>query len=124
MKRRRQRRRTNGVTLVEVMVVMAIMSLVAAAAGFALLPKLIEAQNTDTKRRARTIQQAAVAFMIETPNECPDVEDLLQREILDKTTDHRDSWGQPFTIECEGNNIHVRSIGRDGQAGTDDDLGV
>ena len=34
-----------------------------------------------------------------------------------------DAWGNPFTLECEGNTVHVHSPGPDEILGNEDDLG-
>lgn len=118
---KRARRRMAGVTLIEVMVVMVIMTTIAAAAGFAVMRARGVAMVKNTGIRARTIQSAAMAYVMETPGSCPDVDDL--GDFLDPTTDPRDAWGRAFEIECDERTIHVRSAGEDGTPGTDDDLG-
>ena len=41
---------------------------------------------------------------------------------LDRTKRTTDAWDRAFTIECEGDTIVVKSTGKDGQAGTEDDV--
>jgi general secretion pathway protein G len=119
----KRNRRREGMTLIEIMVVLLIMSAIASAVGFAVISNLRKAHERETATRARTIQTAVIAYVAEKPAECPTMQDLLQDEILDKTTDHRDAWGHAFTIECDGSTAHVRSSGQDGQMGTGDDIG-
>jgi prepilin-type N-terminal cleavage/methylation domain-containing protein len=110
-------------TLIEVMVVMVIMAAMAAAAAIGIMRSWNNAKKHDTATRARTIQSAATAYLMEQGGECPTVEELARTDILDKTTQHTDGWGQAFTIECEDTAIHVRSPGPDATLGTDDDIG-
>ena len=119
---RRRKVRTSGMTLIEVMVVMVIMAAIAVAAGMNVMSALEGSRKNDTKTRARTIQHAAMAFLMEDPSTCPGVSDLADG-YLDATTDHQDAWGQPFEITCEGSTIHVRSGGPDATLDTDDDIG-
>lgn len=120
---KKKRRRAIGMTLIEILVVLVIMSMVAAAAGFAVIKNLERARKQEALTRARTLQGAAVAFMMDNPSSCPDPEALSEEGILDSTTDHRDPWGNAFLIECDGHTIHVSSGGSDGQHGTEDDVG-
>ena len=110
-------------TLIEVMVVMVIMAAMAAAAAFGVMRSWNTARKHDTATRARTIQAATTAYLVEEGGECPNVEDLARTGILDSTTEHTDGWGQPFTIECEETAVHVRSPGPDATLGTEDDIG-
>jgi prepilin-type N-terminal cleavage/methylation domain-containing protein len=110
-------------TLIELMVVMVIMAAMAAAAAVGLMRSWNTARKHDTATRARTIQAAATAHLLEEGGECPTVEDLARANILDSTTEHSDGWGQAFTIECEETAVHVRSPGPDGTLGTEDDIG-
>lgn len=118
-----KRRRRAGMTLIEILVVLVIMSAIASAVGFAVVKNLERSRIQDTKTRARTIQAAVAAYLMDNIGKCPNVDDLVRADILDSTTDHRDAWGRPFVIECEGTTIHVKSTGSDGQPGTVDDLG-
>jgi general secretion pathway protein G len=120
MKRKRSRA---GMTLIEIMVVLVIMSAIASAVGFAVVAKLRQARKHDASSRARTIQSGAVAYIMERPGDCPGVSDLLKADILDRTTNSKDPWEHDYLIECDGNTVHVRSSGEDGQPGTEDDVG-
>jgi prepilin-type N-terminal cleavage/methylation domain-containing protein len=110
-------------TLIEVMVVMVIMATMAGAAAFAVMRAWSNARKHETETRARTIQAAATAYLLDEGGECPTVEDLAAADILDRTTQHTDGWGRSFTIECAETTVHVRSPGADGTLGTEDDIG-
>lgn len=122
MERRRCRRRA-GMTLVEMLVVLVIMGAIASAVGLSVLQSLEKSRVQDTKTRARTIQSGAVAYQMDHPADCPEMLDLVKADILDRTTDHNDGWGRPFTIVCDSTTIHVWSRGHDGEQGTEDDVG-
>jgi len=110
-------------TLIEIMVVMVIMAAMAAAAAVGVMQSWNRARRHDTASRARTMQAAATAYLLEGGEDCPTVEDLARAKILDPTTQHTDGWGQTFTIECEETTVHVRSPGPDATLGTEDDIG-
>lgn len=120
---RRRKRRCEGMTLIEIMVVVIIMSLIAGAVAINVMKNLEQARIHDTKTRARTIQTAAIAYMMqEAPGACPRVNDLESQ--LDPTTKRTDAWGNEFAITCdEGEVVHAMSPGPDGNPGTEDDLG-
>lgn len=120
---RRRRQRREGMTLIEVMVVMVIMAAMATAAAIAVMRAWNTSRKHDTSTRARTIQGAATAYLLEGGEDCPTVEDLARAQILDPTTEHTDGWGRAFTIECEETTVHVRSPGPDSTLGTEDDIG-
>ena len=123
MQRRRTRRRPQGFTLVEVMVVLVILSALASAVGFAVVANLKRSREKDAGMRARTIQSAAVAYLMDHPGACPTVDDMLEDDILDRTTNAKDPWDHAYAIECDGSAVHVHSSGDDEQAGTADDIG-
>ena len=112
--------RHEAMTLLEIMVVIVIMSLLATAVAVSVLKSLEDSRTRDTNIRARTIQTVATAYVMDE-GDCPTIGDLENR--LDPTTEHTDAWGGAFVIECDGNVIHVRSAGADGQPRTEDDLG-
>ena len=123
MQRRRARRRRQGFTLIEIMVVLVIMGAVASAVGFSVITSLKRSREKDAGTRARTIQSAVVAYLMDHPGACPTVDDMLKDDILDRTTNAKDPWDHAYLIECEGSVVHVHSSGDDGQAGTEDDIG-
>ena len=123
-RRQRQRRlQIEGMSLIEVMVVLVIMAMMAAAVAVSVMSSWTTARKHDTASRARTIQSAATAYLMQEGGECPTVDDLARANVLDPTTQHTDGWGNSFTIECEETAVHVRSPGSDEALGTDDDIG-
>jgi general secretion pathway protein G len=123
----RSRRRTRkryaqaGMTLIEIMIVMVIMALIAAGAGFAIVPQLTKAKIKSTQQDAKAIGSAAEMYMAEN-KDCPNVQKLVDNKILNKKNHTKDAWDNDFTIECDEDGPVVRSAGPDGQMGNDDDI--
>lgn len=119
----RRRRRREGMTLVEIMIVVIIMALIAAAVGVAVLPQLTNANIRATQADAQSIQSAVTLYIAQDPGSgCPDVSDLVEAGVLDRTKRTTDAWNNDFVIECDGDVILVSSPGQDGQMGTEDDV--
>ena len=119
----RRNRREQGMTLIEVMVVMVIMAVLAGAASIGVMKSWNTSKMNYTQTRARTIQAAATAYILQEDGECPSVDDLARADVLDRTTDHKDGWGNPFSIDCDESTVHVHSAGADETLGNEDDIG-
>lgn len=122
-KQRRLRKRyaQAGMTLIEIMIVMVIMALIAAGAGFAIVPQLQKAKIKSTQQDAKAIGAAAEMYLAEN-KDCPTVQKLIDQKILNKKNHTKDAWDNDFTIECDDDGPVVRSGGPDGQMGNDDDI--
>ena len=122
-KQRRVRKRyaQAGMTLIEIMIVMVIMALIAAGAGFAIVPQLQKAKVKSTQQDAKAIGAAAEMYLAEN-KDCPTVQKLIDQKILNKKNHTKDAWDNDFTIECDDDGPVVRSGGPDGQMGNDDDI--
>lgn len=114
--------RQQGMTLIEVMIVMVIMALMAAGAGFMILPSLKRAQIKQTGTDAKTIASAAEMYMAEGSGDCPTIQQLVDEKILSGKKNTQDSWDNDFQIECDEDGPIVRSAGPDEQFGTEDDI--
>ncbi|UJR83747.1 prepilin-type N-terminal cleavage/methylation domain-containing protein [Sandaracinus amylolyticus] len=122
-KRAARRRRRAGMTLVEVMIVVIIMAMIATAVGMAVLPALIDSRERQARADAATMQSAAVAYLASTGSrDCPTTSELMESRMLNGQGRARDPWDHEFVIECEGGDVWVRSMGADGQPGTEDDI--
>lgn len=120
-RRARARRRREGMTLVEIMVVVIIMALIAAAAAFAIVPMIEQSKIDTTRTMVRTVKGAAQLY-VARGGDCPSVDDLIERGLLDPDQATTDSWEKPFSIECERRHIVVISGGPDEQIGGEDDI--
>jgi general secretion pathway protein G len=118
---RRKRRAQSGMTLIEIMIVMVIMALIAAGAGFAIIPSLNKAKIKATRGDAKSIGSAATMYLAEN-KDCPTVQKLVDDKILDKKNRTKDAWDNEYMIECDEDGPVVRSAGPDGQMGNDDDI--
>ena len=118
---RRRALRKSGMTLIEIMIVMVIMALIAAGAGYAIVPQLVKAKINSTRTDTRAISSAASMYFAEHSS-CPSVEKLVEEHILDRKNRTLDAWNNPFTIECDEEGPSARSAGPDGQMGNDDDI--
>ena len=121
--RRARRRSREGMTLVEIMIVVIIMAMIAAAVGVAVLPRLNDARIEQARTDAQSIRGAVEMYLAQNPSaDCPTVDELVSERILSNRTRTADPWDNPFSIECEGEDITVISGGPDGQMGTEDDV--
>ncbi len=118
---RAARKKRAGMTLIEIMIVMVIMALVAAGAGFAIIPQLNKAKVKQTITDAKAVASAAELYLSEN-DDCPTVAKLVEERILDKKKKTKDAWDNDYTIECDEDGATVRSAGPDEQMGTDDDI--
>jgi general secretion pathway protein G len=120
--RRRRLRRTEGMTLVEIMIVVIIMALIATAVGVAVVPQWRKSQKRQTLTDAQAVKAGVLLFMTDN-NGCPSGSAELQEEgYLDRSKRATDAWDNEFQVECEGDDIYVVSAGPDGQFGTEDDI--
>ena len=123
LRSRARRRRTAGMTLVEIMIVVIIMALIATAVGVAVLPRLEAARIDNTRTSAQQVRSAVTMFLAENPSEgCPNVDDLVEGGYLDESKALTDAWDTDFEIECAGSSVSVISGGPDKQFGTEDDI--
>ena len=112
-------------TLVEVLIVVAIMALIAGGVSFLILPKYRDAQVKTATTDARNIRQVATQFIaLNSETDCPTVQTLIAAKELDSAGNTEDPWGQPYTINCDGDDITVTSPGPDKKDGTEDDIMV
>ena len=117
------RRRARGVTLVEVLIVVAIMAVISGGVTLVAFPLFKETQVKAAVQGCGVVRQAAQLELTtgggDTP--CPSIQDLItSKKIEAKKSD--DPWGNPYKIECEGDEIGVSSAGKDRKFGTPDDV--
>ena len=72
---------------------------------------------------AGVIRQAAELYanMDDDAGRCPTLNDLVAAKRVDR---HKtsDPWGQPYRVECIGDDVHVWSAGKDGVHRSPDDI--
>jgi general secretion pathway protein G len=111
-----------GMTLIEIMVVVIIMGLIASAVGFGVFKFLAKAKIKTAEQEVQHIRSAIQIYQNDHPDQCPTVDQMRTDGQLDRNASANDPWNHPFTINCDGENISVVSMGPDGRAGTQDDI--
>jgi len=81
-------------------------------------------EEADALAAARHVLAAATSHRGEESGGCPTLTGLVRSGRLEVDARTDDAWGGRFRIICEASAIEVRSPGRDGRAGTADDLRV
>lgn len=121
--RRRDPRRLEGMTLVEIMIVVIIMALIATAVGVAVLPRLKQARVDSTRADAQTVSSGVQMYVADNPGgDCPSMDDLTSGGYINSSTRTADAWDGEFVIDCQGDDVTVTSSGPDRQLGTEDDI--
>jgi prepilin-type N-terminal cleavage/methylation domain-containing protein len=122
----KRRRRSRGVTLIEILVVLGIIALISGVVAVALLVHFERAREVTTRQSALALRTAATMWrMQKASGDCPDVPTLMADDAIDQASRAKDAWEQPFRITCdERGGIHVVSGGRDKKLDTEDDIHV
>ncbi|WP_169791341.1 type II secretion system protein [Sandaracinus amylolyticus] len=122
-RKRAARRKRAGMTLVEVMIVVIIMAMIATAVGLAVLPAARDSRERQARADAATMQSAALLYLASGhADRCPTTSDLIEAGVINAPSRARDPWDHELLIECDGDDVRVRSIGADGRPGTEDDI--
>jgi len=117
--------RQRGVTLFEVLIVVAILALVAGSVGIAAISYFDDARRRMTETNAKQIRTAVkLWWVLHDENECPNVDQLISSGTLERGSPRADPWGGVWQLECAERDVVVVSLGRDGKAGTSDDIRV
>lgn len=113
-----------GVTVLELLLGVATCAVI--ALGYLLLVKPRgDAEELDTAlQRAAKIHDAAEAWRRDNPSGCPTLSTLVHDQHLSSDSDGEDPWGSRFRVRCGSEDITVVSPGKDGRAGTGDDVTV
>ncbi len=118
--RRRRRKASHGMTLIEIMVVLAIISLILGGVGVMAFNRYKDAQLDDAKHQVVQIQQLVEQFKL-AKRKCPkNIAELKSSGYAAKVA--KDPWGTDYEVRCDADLIEVTSAGPDGTPGTDDDI--
>ena len=128
------RNRRRGFTLIEILLVMTIIAILAAI----VIPKMVgrseQARQTAAHADLSSIKTALDAYEVDNGFYPKSLQDLIQQPsnarnwhgpYLDNLP--QDPWGNPYVYSYPGRHnpsgFDIYSVGPDGKAGTDDDIG-
>jgi general secretion pathway protein G len=117
-KRKQQRRRNRGMTLIEIMVVITILGLIAAAVGVAVIPQLNAAKRDRASLDIRNIQNALKLYYTKKgnyPDTATGLKGLVEIQALDSLP--KDPWNNDYVYMNEGGKPVIISYGADGTSG-------
>ncbi len=122
----RRRRAPRGMTLIEIIVVITILSLLMAAVGVAVIPRLEEAKVDRAKLDIGNIQSALKVYYAKKGN-YPDtgagLKALVDAQILEKPP--VDPWDHEYVYVLESGKPTIISYGKDGApGGTESDADI
>ncbi len=120
----RPKRSRRGVTWLELLLGIGALSAVVGGASVFLGHESHEGEVDLAVREAQRIHDAVLDFRSENPQDCPTLSQLKQEKRLASQAATNDPWGQRYRVDCSGDTVVVTSPGRDGQAGTPDDVRV
>jgi hypothetical protein len=84
-----------------------------------------EAKKRAAINFAGTIREAVkLTWLNDGGSDCPSVDSMIARGVLDENSARRDPWGGAWRITCESGHVSVATNGPDRQAGTEDDIVV
>lgn len=128
---RQRRAARSGFTLIEIMLVLVI---IAAVAGIAVF-NLAGAQDAAFKKTAAAqinslksqldfykLQMRTYPPTLDALYEAPSDADKSQWTQISREPIKPDPWGRPLEYKVNGDAYELRSLGPDGQSGTDDDI--
>jgi general secretion pathway protein G len=128
------RTRRHGFTLIEILLVMTIIAILAAI----VIPKMVgrseQARQTATRADLSSIKTALDAYEVDNGFYPKSLQDLIQPPSNARNWHGpyleslpQDPWGNPYVYSYPGrhnpNGFDIYSVGPDGKAGSDDDVG-
>ncbi len=116
--KKQQRRRSRGMTLIEIMVVITILGLIAAAVGVAVIPMLNEARRDRAELDIKNIQNGLNIYYTrksQYPDTATGLRALVDIGVLDQLP--KDPWGNEYVYMNEGGKPVLVSYAADGTSG-------
>ena len=129
MRQRRAARR--GFTLIEIMLVLVILAAVAGIAVVAMSNTQDEAFKRTASAQINSLKSQLDMYKLNVGSypsaldalyEAPADVDKSRWSQVTRDPIKPDPWGRPLENKVEGNKFEIRSLGPDGQSGTDDDI--
>ena len=137
-RKERKKNRRYGFTMVELMAMLIIIGLLATLVVTKVATKIDQARITTTKANLKALHAAINQFKMDTarfPTEDEGLIALIEQPsdvpiwepggYLETTEIPKDGWGNDFIYELypeSGKQFQIRSMGPDGEEGTEDDL--
>lgn len=122
---RKNRKQTQGFTLIELMVVVAILGVLGLVVARNLFPEVAKATRTTAKTNIEILKSEVTRYRMDNHLKLPgSLEELLQPNennmgapYLDKEEDLLDPWGNPYIYQVMGSSFEIKSLGADGMEG-------
>jgi hypothetical protein len=111
-----------GVTSLQLLLSLGSLFVLAVGAGIFLSRGQDRDQLRSAEQAAEQILSAAEQWQEDHPSGCPTIGQLMYDRALERGALTEDPWGSRFRVICRGATIMVRSPGRDGRSGTEDDI--
>jgi general secretion pathway protein G len=119
-----RRRRSRGMTLIEILVVLAIIGLIVGGVSVVAFNAFGESKIKQGYNDVINVQKACEQYMLQKNDKCPkSLQDLKAAGVVSRV--QKDPWGEDFIITCpgeHGNAVDVQSYGPDKKQGGGDDI--
>ncbi|HEY8375752.1 MAG TPA: type II secretion system protein GspG [Nannocystis sp.] len=119
----RGRRRSRGMTLIEILVVLAIIGLIVGGVSVAAFSALADSKVKTARNEVTNIVNACEQYMLQKNDKCPkNMQDLKAGGVIKSAK--KDPWGEEYIITCPGERerCEVTSLGPDKKPGGGDDI--
>lgn len=118
-----RRRRTRGMTLIEILVVLAIIGLIVGGVSVVAFNAFADSKVKAAANDVINVQKACEQYLLQKNDKCPkSMQDLKAAGIVGRV--QKDPWGEEFQIVCPGEHgsVDVISYGPDKKQGGGDDI--
>lgn len=120
---RRRRRRSRGMTLIEILVVLAIIGLIVGGVSVVAFNALSDSKVKVAYNEVVEIQKLSEQYMLQKNDKCPkSMADLKAAGVTARVK--KDPWGEEYVITCPGQHgpVDVTSYGPDKKPSGGDDI--
>ena len=118
-----KRAAARGLTLVELVIVITIIGVLTAAISVGVMKAKKTADIGTAKTACSSVKSASILWRNAHPDQdCPTVDQLKKEKFLDTGFLAKDSWGNPYKIACDADDITCSTAGPDRKEGTEDDI--